>query len=220
MEERKFIFTLMPSKEEFDIIYEDHIKKPLVNAGYLIKRDKEILGSSKIVDDILHHIRAAEIIIADLTSKNVNVFYELGIADEKKKYLILIAQKGENLPFDLSQRRTIFYKTDEFGLDKLTQEILFYVKAYKRVKYIDKMISNFGNSSSFFEAIDYWKSLMEFEPELNTNQINNIAKASAQNDQIFNSYKVSNSLNDFFKRHEEIISKETIKNLMVVGFLK
>ena len=76
---------LMPSKDEFDIIYEAYIKKPLISAGYSIKRDKEIPGSSKIFEDILHNIRTAEIIIADLTGHNVNVFYELGIADEKKK---------------------------------------------------------------------------------------------------------------------------------------
>lgn len=218
MEKKIFIFMLMPSYKEFDSIYEIYIKNPLIKQGYMVKRDKEIPGSSKIMEDILHNIRAAEIIIADLTDQNVNVFYELGIAFEKRKYLILIAQKGEILPFDLSQRRTIFYETSEDGLKKLSQEVFGYVKLFKRVQYIDEMITKFGESESYYNAIDYWDILKDFEPDLKNRQINEIAEVSARNYQIYSSYRVSPLLKSFFKRHKEVISKETIEELKKVGF--
>lgn len=218
MESKTFIFMLMPSLEQFDLTYEEFIKKPLIREGYSIKRDKEIPGSSKIFEDILHNIRTAEIIIADLTGQNVNVFYELGIADEKRKYTIQIAQKGEVLPFDLSQRRTIFYETNQQGLVKLSREILIYVKAYKKEKLIDERISQFSDSEHYTDSIENWKILRDFEPDLNNNQINTIAEAAAQNDQINNSYIISPLLQSFFRRHNEVLLKETIKKLKDVGF--
>ena len=220
MYERVFIFMLMPSKDEFDLIYEDYIKKPLINAGYLIKRDKEILGSSKIFEDILHNIRTAEIIIADLTGQNVNVFYELGIADEKKRYVIQIAQKGEELPFDLSQRRTIFYDTDEKGLKNLSQEVLNYVKAYKKERLIDEIIAGFKASESYSESISGWKNLIDYEPDLNNHQINALAEGTAQNNEIYESYILYPLLKSFFTRHKEVLSSDLIIKLKEKGFLK
>ena len=219
MKEKIFIFTLMPSKDEFDIIYEEYIKKPLINAGYLIKRDKEILGSSKIFEDILHNIRTAEIIIADLTSQNVNVFYELGISDEKKRYVIQIAQKGEELPFDLSQRRTIFYDSDERGLRDLSQKVLKYVKVYKKEKYIDEIISEFRESESYSESISIWKSLIDYEPDLNNRQINAIAEGTVKNNEIYESYVIYPLLKSFFTRHKEVLLLDVIIKLKEKGFL-
>lgn len=220
MKEKIFIFMLMPSKDEFDIIYEEYIKKPLISAGYLIKRDKEILGSSKVFEDILHNIRTAEIIIADLTGQNVNVFYELGIADEKKRYVIQIAQKGEELPFDLSQRRTIFYNADERGLKNLSQEVLNYVKAYKKERFIDEIISEFRESESYSESISLWKNLIDYEPDLNNRQIIAIAEGSAQNYEIYESYVLNPLLKSFFTRHREVFSIDIINKLKEKGFLK
>lgn len=211
---------LMPSKDEFDIIYEEYIKKPLISAGYSIKRDKEIPGSSKIFEDILHNIRTAEIIIADLTDHNVNVFYELGIADEKKRYVIQIAQKGEELPFDLSQRRTIFYDTDERGLKNLSQEVLNYVKAYKKERFIDEIISEFRESESYSGSISIWKSLIDYEPNLNNRQINALAEGTTQNNEIYESYVLNPLLKSFFTRHEEVLSLDIITKLKEKGFLK
>lgn len=220
MKEKIFIFMLMPSKDEFDIIYEVYIKKPLISAGYSIKRDKEIPGSSKIFEDILHNIRTAEIIIADLTGHNVNVFYELGIADEKKRYVIQIAQKGEELPFDLSQRRTIFYDIDERGLKNLSQEILKYVKTYKKEGLIDEIISEFRESESYSKSISFWKSLIDYEPDLNNRQINALAEGTAQNNEIYESYVLYPLLKSFFTRHKEVLSLDIISKLKEKGFLK
>ena len=219
MKEKIFIFMLMPSKEEFDTIYETYIKQPLLKTGYSIKRDKEIPGSSKIFEDILHNIRTAEIIIADLTGQNVNVFYELGIADEKKRYVIQIAQKGEELPFDLSQRRTIFYNTDERGLKNLSQEVLKYVKAYKKERFIDEIISNFRESESYSESISIWNNLRDYEPDLNNRQINAIAEGTAQNNEIYESYVLNPLLKSFFTRHEEVLLSDIINKLREKGFI-
>jgi hypothetical protein len=62
-----------------------------------------------IIQDILCKIGEAEIIIADLTGRNPNVFYELGIAQMVKnvKQVILLSQDAESIPFDVRVFRCI-----------------------------------------------------------------------------------------------------------------
>ena len=122
------IFVLMPFKEELTRIYEEFIKKPLENKGYIIKRADDFFKSSPIIDDILESIENADIIIADLTGNNPNVFYELGRAHEKNKVVIQICQKGQKIPFDLGYIRTIIYDNSLSGYMYLQSQILKYVE--------------------------------------------------------------------------------------------
>ncbi len=73
-------FVLMPFAQEFTEVY-DKIVEALEDPqlAFSCKRADEIFGSGHIIKDILKLIAESEIIIADLTSRNPNVFYELGI---------------------------------------------------------------------------------------------------------------------------------------------
>ena len=61
----------------------------------------------------------ADIIIADLTSKNPNVFYELGIAHSIGNKTVMTCQKEEKLPFDIANYRVIFYEQSIQGVKEL-----------------------------------------------------------------------------------------------------
>ena len=54
---------------------------------------------------------------------NANVFYEVGYADALKKPLILLAQKGTKLPFDVQGYRTVFYEDVIGGEVKLSKDL-------------------------------------------------------------------------------------------------
>ena len=74
--------------------------------------DKNISGS--ITSEIVKSIAGADIVIADLTGRNPNVFLELGIRYSlRNKITILIAQHGTISPFDVNHYRTIFYRVVE-----------------------------------------------------------------------------------------------------------
>lgn len=72
------IFMLMPFRDDLDKIYNEYIKNPLIEEGYNINRADDISKSTNILEDIVDFIIKSDIIIADLTGKNPNVFYELG----------------------------------------------------------------------------------------------------------------------------------------------
>lgn len=81
----------------------------------------------EIISHVIEHLVNADIVIADLTGQNANVFYELGVRHAVHNNTILIAQNIKDIPFDLSSLRTIEYSYDPEGMllfkDRLTDAI-------------------------------------------------------------------------------------------------
>jgi len=90
---------------------------------YRCVRADEILGSRPIMEDVRQYIAEADLVIADLTASNANVYYELGIAQELNKPCVIIAHEDEKIPFDVSHLRYIRYTTETAGLSKLAVEL-------------------------------------------------------------------------------------------------
>ncbi len=121
----------MPFKEELTQIYEGFIKPPLESLGYIVKRADDIYSPTPILNDILNSIEQADMLIAELTGRNPNVFYELGRAHEKGKQVILICQNVEDVPFDLKHIRLIVYENTPKGYEKLKNMLIKFEKNYQ-----------------------------------------------------------------------------------------
>jgi hypothetical protein len=121
-------FVLMPFEQEMQPIYDDHVKKVVIRLGLKCQRADDIFGPTQIIEDIWENINRARILIADLTGKNPNVFYEVGVAHTVGKDVLLITQNIEDVPFDLRHLRHIKYEYTPRGMDlfeeKLTATIL------------------------------------------------------------------------------------------------
>ena len=108
----------MPFGEYFDEYYEN-IYKPAIEESNLDSfRADNIYMPSTIVKDIWNLIQSSSIIIADLTSQNANVFYELGLAHASKKPVIFISESMDDVPFDLRAQRVITYNKDNYNWGK------------------------------------------------------------------------------------------------------
>ncbi len=124
----KKVFMLMPfGDQDLNEFYEDNIKTTIANIDMHCSRADDIFSNKSIIEDIWRNINEARIIIADLTQRNPNVFYEIGIAHTLGKDVILISQNENDIPFDLSHIRTILYKNSPRGAlefqDKLKETI-------------------------------------------------------------------------------------------------
>ena len=73
-------FVLMPFAPDFDDVFTSIIRAPLEAEGFTVERVDESRGTRNIMHDVLQGIALADLVIADLTGANPNVFYELGIA--------------------------------------------------------------------------------------------------------------------------------------------
>lgn len=103
-------FILMPFGEWFDF-YHDEIYVPAITASGLIpKRADDLYRPSAIVNDIWSLTHQARIVLADLSGKNPNVFYELGMAHAIAKPAILVTDSMADVPFDLRALRVIVYE--------------------------------------------------------------------------------------------------------------
>jgi hypothetical protein len=106
--------------------YYDLIFKPAIEQAGLVpvRADAEIFGTGKIIDQIWRGIQDANILVAELTTKNPNVFYELGLAHASQKPVILVSSNEDDVPFDLRHIRVILYdRTDPFWGQKLIDNI-------------------------------------------------------------------------------------------------
>lgn len=135
MKKRKRCFVIMPfsdtascGEEEWTEVFECIIKPAVEGSrlGYRCERSKA--GRQNIIRGILKSLNEADVVIADLTDNNPNVFYELGVRHTLGKPTILIAQGKEYVPSDLISYPTVFYsnkypaeiadsKTAEFNKD-------------------------------------------------------------------------------------------------------
>ena len=120
----KLVFVLSPFQEPFDTIYNDHIKPSVERINYLTcLRADDIYDTRPIIEDIWRLTNEARILIAELTGKNANVFYETGIAHTIGKEVILITQSMEDVPFDLKHLRCIVYEYTPRGSTTLEQNL-------------------------------------------------------------------------------------------------
>ena len=114
-QQRPTCFVIQPFDQgRFDKRYEDAFKPALAQAGFYAYRVDEDPNAEVLIDAIEAGIRSAAICLADVTTDNPNVWYELGFAYAAGKPVILTCcdeREGE-LPFDIRHRKVIQYKSE------------------------------------------------------------------------------------------------------------
>lgn len=95
-----------------------HVIKPAVaQCGYKAMRADEIDKPGIITSQVIQHVVTDPLVVADLTERNPNVFYELAVRHALRKPLVQIIRKGEAIPFDVAHTRTIY--VDHKDLDSV-----------------------------------------------------------------------------------------------------
>lgn len=124
----KTCFVIMPiadhpdySVGHFDRVYNHLIKPACEKAGFKAIRADDEKSSNMIMFDILKKIVECDMAICDLSSKNANVFYELGLRQAFNKKTVLITDDITNTPFDISGFRYIKY-SESLRIDSVLHE--------------------------------------------------------------------------------------------------
>jgi hypothetical protein len=106
--------------------YFEKIFKPAIDKTGLkpVRADADIFATGKIIDQIWRGINSAKVLVAELTTRNANVLYELGLAHALKKPVVLVSSSKLDVPFDLQHIRVIYYDlTDPFWGTKLIEKV-------------------------------------------------------------------------------------------------
>jgi len=103
----------------------NHIITPVVLArGYKPLRADQIATPGMITDHIVQHLIQAPLVIADLSGRNPNVYYELAIRHLTQKPLVQLIDASEKPPFDIAGMRLIFFDYRDLDSVSRTKELL------------------------------------------------------------------------------------------------
>lgn len=106
---KPFIFVLMPFREDFDNVYTMGIKPACDEAGAYCERVDEQIFEENILERIYNQIQKSDLVVADMSGRNPNVFYETGYAHALGKRVLLLTENQEDIPFDLMPFPHIIY---------------------------------------------------------------------------------------------------------------
>jgi hypothetical protein len=118
-------FVMQPFSDPLGSYYKKIFEPAIEKAGMRAMRaDDDIFSTGKVIDQIWRGIDGSKVLVAELTSRNPNVFYELGLAHALKKPVVLVSSSEEDVPFDLRHIRVIYYDTtDPFWGQKLIDKV-------------------------------------------------------------------------------------------------
>ncbi|MBD3229925.1 MAG: response regulator [Candidatus Lokiarchaeota archaeon] len=136
---KKQCFVIMPfsetkscSEDDWSFIFRNLIKKFIEESNLNYECNRADLPQGEIIRHILDNLNRADIVVADLTDKNSNVLYELGVRHSLKlgNRTILIAQNVQDIPSDLRGLKFIIYDwKEESRRKKFQSELLDAIKA-------------------------------------------------------------------------------------------
>jgi hypothetical protein len=131
MESKPKLFVAMPFLDRLAPLYEDVIRPRAETEGFEVVRIDEMARPGIIFHDIQHEIADATAVVAEISAPNSNVFYELGYAHALNKPTILLAQRGQELPFDIRSYRVIFYDDTIAGKPALEDTLVRHLSAIR-----------------------------------------------------------------------------------------
>jgi nucleoside 2-deoxyribosyltransferase len=138
-----FAFVVMPFSDEYKNVYELAIKVACDESNVFCQRLDEQIFSESMLNQIYTQIYKSDFIIADMSGKNPNVFYEVGYAHGQNKNVILITNDGNDIPFDFKHYQHIIYNKN--NLTELKQKLI------ERIQFFNG--NNSKNNNDFREYI-------------------------------------------------------------------
>jgi hypothetical protein len=124
MSDAKRAFVLMPFSPPFDSYYPHIFTPALEAAGFSVSRADDLFTPHPIMLDIQQSIVQADLILCEMSGRNPNVFYELGLAHAIGKPAILISRKHDDIPFDFRHLRVILYDYTEAGWESKLRDAI------------------------------------------------------------------------------------------------
>lgn len=116
------VFVLMPFSQDLEPVF-DAIREAADAAGLRSFRADAISAAGSIIDQIFESIAKSGLIVADLTGRNQNVMYELGLANAMGKDTVLLSQDIQDVPFDVRDQRVLMYKPSLKSMHELRQRL-------------------------------------------------------------------------------------------------
>jgi len=118
-------------RKNADKLFKYIIKPVCEECDFEAIRVDQLNDANSITQTIIDELENSDLVIADVTGNNPNVFYEMGFRARTKKPIIHLKSKGENLPFDIATIRALEYDlTDLDNVEEVKSRLLKTVKTF------------------------------------------------------------------------------------------
>jgi len=181
MVRKKLCFVIMPfsstercTKEEWTEIFQN-VHKPAITGSRLgYKCERSEIRTGAFIKDILLQLNQADVVLADLTDMNPNVFYELGVRHTLRNRTILVSRTMDDVPSDLGQYGVIIYNTTPKSVAEYKNKISEVLKDIKNnPERTDNPVSDYLHQKTIvtdpFEAKTIEKKLIALVSECSYN---------------------------------------------------
>lgn len=113
-----------PTRERADLVFDFVIAEALEPLGYRIQRADRLGEPGIITNQIIDRVTSSDLVIADLSERNPNVFYELAIRHAVRKPYVHLIAHDEDIPFDNAAVRAIKIDVGDLRSVKAAKEEL------------------------------------------------------------------------------------------------
>jgi len=216
-------FVIMPFDAEFDAIFEDLIRQPLVDVGFDVSRADSLLHQQNILQDVVQGIMKADVVVADLTANNPNVFYELGLSHALGIPTVLIAQSITDVPFDLRSYKIHIYETHFNQIKKLKKFLRRIGEEHLKgtVDYRNP-VSDFSPRAPLVETAPESANLVEPLSNLEQEKKEDTDESKEWLDYLADAEDATNDLTDLlvqFTENNEVVTNKIKKHSVTMGQL-
>jgi hypothetical protein len=90
-----------------------HLVQKVLGDRFRVIRADEIDDEGLITNQIIEHLIDDDLVVADLTALNPNVFYEVAVRHAARKPIVHLITKGQEIPFDIANMRAVPYALDD-----------------------------------------------------------------------------------------------------------
>ncbi|HYP55745.1 MAG TPA: hypothetical protein VEQ41_05510 [Solirubrobacterales bacterium] len=90
-----------------------HLVQKVLGSSFAVVRADEIDDEGLITNQIIEHLLDDDLVVADLTDLNPNVFYEVAVRHAARKPIVHLITKGQEIPFDVANMRAVQYALDD-----------------------------------------------------------------------------------------------------------
>lgn len=112
------VAVMMPFEAKFNPVL-DAIREACEGIELTCVRADNIWQETAIIDEIFSLICRSGIVVCDLTDRNPNVLYEMGIAQTIGKPVVMITQRDSDIPFDVKHHRYLPYLNNDQGREEM-----------------------------------------------------------------------------------------------------
>lgn len=191
-ESMKKCFVVSPTGEEgsvtrinADKLFKYIIKPVCADCDFEAIRVDKLNDANSITQTIIDYLDKSELVIADITEHNPNVFYEMGYRARTKKPIIHLKSKGENLPFDINTIRALEYDlTDLDSVEEIKKRLTKTIESFNYSEFTDvseKEESNDSVSSAvmptLYQIIDSLDDVKKEIKNINNETISTVIKS-------------------------------------------